>query len=186
MKNIVLLGDSILARTYQDDSKALIPRLREYFSNINITSYAVSGANSMQTLEQLKSLSIPQDSVFMISLGMNDAAPWKQIKLNDFISNYQQILHLLSGHPIVLLTPYPVDIHKQVPPGRDNHLLWVYSDKIMMLAREHGLVGLDIYSLIEKASNGKDLYVSDGVHLNDHGYKILFNSIEHILAKLSK
>lgn len=179
MKSIVFLGDSILARKHQDGVIALAPRVKNAFPAVTVISYAAGGATSQQCLARLGDVTVPSNSLVIISLGMNDAAPWKQISLEEFLKNYELLLAKLTSCTLVLVAPYPVDVDKQIPPGRDNETLRSYAQEVSVLAQQHKVAVIDLFRVIGgAAAEGEDLHVSDGVHLNDRGYSLFFDQLK--------
>lgn len=181
MKSLVLLGDSLVARKHQDGVDALIPRITKAFPTAEVVSYAVGGANSRQALEATRSISLPSDSLVIISLGMNDAAPWKQVPMQEFVGNYEQLIKLCSGHMLVLITPNPVNTTKQQSPGRDNAIIKQYDEAVRALANEHNAKVVDLFQIIGEAMRISDCHVEDGVHLNDAGYALFFDALSPLI-----
>lgn len=71
---IVLLGDSHLARIRRD-----LPALGP-----DVCNAAVGGASALDLLAQAATASVGEDDVAVVSVGTNDAAPWKQVPVLTF------------------------------------------------------------------------------------------------------
>lgn len=172
MHKIVLVGDSVLARVNQDGAVALRPRLEAAFPERALDVLAVGGASSETTIANIAGYTFDAHDLVVISLGLNDAAPWKQIPLEQFIANYKTILETIGHKNIVLLAPTFVDTVKQGQPGRDNATINQYAQGVRDLADSYELQFVDGFEIIR--SHQKDeLHVADGVHLNTAGYDLI-------------
>ncbi|HSX04902.1 MAG TPA: GDSL-type esterase/lipase family protein [Candidatus Saccharimonadales bacterium] len=183
MHAIIFVGDSILTRESQDNVAGLAPRLRLRFRDIEVRIIAAAGSNSSQTLASLAGRVLPDDSLVIVSVGMNDAAPWKSVPIKEFKENYTRILDILGGRLVILVTPYPVHTGKQRQPGRNNEVIERYAQVIQELARTHNVAYIDMYSIVYSTMHTADLHVSDGVHLNDTGYGLLTEAVSPLVEK---
>ena len=181
MKKIILVGDSVVARTDQDGATALIPRISEQFPETELVVLAVGGASSKATLENIKNHAFTKDDLVIVSLGLNDAAPWKQIPVEQFKLNYTALLESIGHTNVVLIAPNPVDTQKQTPPGRDNVILHEYVKVIQGLASKYEMRCINLFEIIRSYEDGADLYVEDGVHLSTAGYDLLYDQLKTYL-----
>jgi lysophospholipase L1-like esterase len=74
---VVLLGDSHLARVRHD-----LHRIGD-----DVVNVAVGGALSDVLVAQASSAGITDDDIVVLSIGTNDAAPWKGLTLEAFTAN---------------------------------------------------------------------------------------------------
>jgi lysophospholipase L1-like esterase len=163
VREVVLAGDSHLTPTSKWGTRKLGPRLRE--RGIGVIDMAKGGLTSKQAVALYEG-SWPA-SVVVLSLGANDAAPWKQVPLNDFTRNVTKLA--AEAERPILLTPAPVCERRQA--GRANSVLRAYADAAEDAGKRAGASVIQVYDhLVRFMSDGVDLHVGDGVHLNDRAY----------------
>lgn len=120
---VVLVGDSHLTETSPRRAVSkLPPRLRRF--GLDVVSVAVGGANSRDALHP----PIPEDSDWAIySVGVNDAARWKSVCLEEFKANCDRILSVSGARQQLVLGPGPV-IERHENPLEANTIQQVYQD----------------------------------------------------------
>jgi lysophospholipase L1-like esterase len=110
-------------------------------------------------------------NIVVIMLGTNDAYPSRQLYLNNFISDYEKLVHsfqALSTNPKIFLVLPPPIFNADLGPN-NTFLLNDVIPKIKQAATDLGLPTVDAYSPLV---NHPD-YFLDGVHPNDDGAKII-------------
>ena len=92
--------------------------------------------------------------------------------------------------PILLITPPPFDAQAWMEfrqlesPGRDNQIAKEYGDKVKEVAASLEMCSVvDTWNLLEGSSNNKGQYLSDGLHLNEAGNRLLHKGITEVLKK---
>jgi lysophospholipase L1-like esterase len=184
MKELVLLGDSHLSRHTEDAGEVLAPKFSANFPEIHIVNLAKGGVNSNYALDVLPKSQLPESFISIVLFGTNDAAPWKQVPINIFTENYRKLITYLKNNgcsDLILVTPPPVNIQKQIPPGRSNEVLQNYSEAVKQLAAEYQTKCLDLFSILIDAMKTSDVHFQDGVHLNSQGYDIFFKEIQRLI-----
>lgn len=83
----------------------------------------------------------------------------------------------------VLITPPPVN-ENIAKPMRNNSRLNQYVHIMKTLAKNYNCPIIDFYSKLIEQKNYTDLISHDGIHLNDHGYDLLFDTIFGEFTKL--
>lgn len=174
---MTLVGDSVLHRTVRDDPLLEALSIQEHFPDYTVDNLAHGGTNSYDTLTSIEDYDFSKSDIVIISLGLNDAAPWKQVPLEDFIANYEAIIKTVGHERIVAIIPNPVDTQKQIAPGRDNKLIQEYGDAVAKLAQKHHLQTTDMYKTVIQHDDAASLYTEDGLHFNSTGYQLLFNEL---------
>lgn len=108
MKKLVLFGDSLFAQA----SKNTILMFEQVLSGYDIYNCAVGGWNTNDCVAKGSYISKLKPDVLVISLGTNDAAPWKQVPLDKFEENISKIFEEFSSSKIVYFLPTPLDEEK--------------------------------------------------------------------------
>ncbi len=174
VSRVPLLGDSHLARIRGVHLRAL----REAVA-VPMINAAAGGATSADLRAQVRGIAF-EVSAAVVSVGTNDAAPWKAVRLDDFGTNLLQSLDLLSC-PAVLLTPPPVDEQRleNRPNERTNAVMATYAARVMAIAAERGCHVVDTAAVLHAV--GEDWHDSDGLHINAVGYQALVPAIAEAL-----
>ncbi|CEG65904.1 hypothetical protein RMATCC62417_02586 [Rhizopus microsporus] len=142
--------------------------------------------------------SIPLMTIFF---GANDAALYpspQHVPVDKYKSNIKEMVNLIKNpqsefyNPkmrLILITPPPLyePLWKKRceergdPMNRTNESAKIYAEALKETAKELNVVVIDLWTAIMSASeqNKQDLsyFLSDGLHLTDKGYKILFDAV---------
>lgn len=172
MTRVVLLGDSHLARVRRD-----LDRLRP--SDATVVNLAVGGAFAADLAGQAAAASLSRSDRVAVSVGTNDAAPWKQVALDRALAQVRHFVTTYAGSVdrLVLLTSPGVD--EQRAGERTNAELARYAEAFGRVFEEVGGMVLDAASLL--APVGAAAFVEDGVHLSGQGYDVLLPALRSAL-----
>ncbi|MGW5361771.1 SGNH/GDSL hydrolase family protein [Actinopolymorpha pittospori] len=169
MSEVLLLGDSHLARIRGERTRHV-----ERETNRRVVNAAVGGANSLDLARQLNGHR-PADTV-VVSVGTNDAAPWKEVPLARFGMELTRLLADLPESRLIYLTSPGVDDRRLTGPGdRTNAVVQRYSAAAAKIFAEHGGTTLDVRSTLSGVSF--EVYESDGVHLTHRAYERLLTEL---------
>ncbi|MEO5854265.1 MAG: SGNH/GDSL hydrolase family protein [Nocardioides sp.] len=163
---VVLLGDSHLAR------------VRRGLGRISgdVLNAAVGGSRVHDLAGQARACGLRPDDVVVISVGTNDAAPWKAVPLDDFTVALETFLAGTDAGRLVVVTPPGVDEHRLTGPGdRTDHEVAAYAGVAARLVRAAGGEVLDARALL--APLGRAVFTDDGVHLTGAAYDLLLPAI---------
>ena len=163
MARVVLVGDSQLTDTSSRGTTKLGPRLRR--RGHEVETLAVGGLDTRTALKY-DHVSAPADWT-IFCFGANDAAPWKQVPLAEFATNYEALVLRATSRQTLVFGPGPVH-ESGAPRSRTNRELARYSAIAADVARR---CRVEFISLLDALGSG-DL-ADDGVHLNDRGYDVL-------------
>lgn len=160
---VVLVGDSHLTDTSpRRQVTKLGPRLRR--TGLDLVSVAVGGANSRDLLRQ----QIPDEADWVVcSVGINDAAPWKCVPLDEFAANCDRFIADTQPTRRLVLGPGPV-AERNAPGERTNAVVAAYAAVLERVASSNSARFVSMVDLLDD----NDL-AEDGVHLNDSGYRKL-------------
>ena len=177
---IVLYGDSILASL----NKNKIVSLEQAVSDDAVVfNCSAGGFNTTDALNRAEFISnLPADK-FVLSFGLNDSAPWKQVDIDTFKDNLQKIIDIFGLTKVVFMIPPLVDEGKQSGDKmRINSLLTDYIDVTKQIANSHQCPVIDINPALEASDN--EIHIEDGVHLTEARKKIMIETLGSSLAEL--
>jgi len=162
----VLLGDSHLARVRRD-----LPLLGP-----DVCNAARGGASSLDLLAQASRASVGEDDLVVVSVGTNDAAPWKRVPVAAFAQALSDCLRTVPARGWVCLTPPGVDESRLTGAGdRTNALVDEYRQAAVTACHDAGAEVVRTERVIGPL--GSDAFVDDGLHLSGRAYQVLLPAI---------
>ena len=163
---ILLLGDSHLARIKRE-----LPRLGE-----NVVNAAVGGTTVHDLDAQAAAAAVGPDDVVVLSIGTNDAAPWKEVPSELFGQVLEQFLSSRRvGRWVILLPPGVVEIRLNGSGDRTNALLEDYRAVATAAATSAEAAIIDPQVVL--SALGSSAFASDGLHLSGEGYRALLPAL---------
>ncbi len=199
---IVGFGDSISTgfgigkvHSYMNRLEKFVP---SYYPSIswNMINSSKNGATTKDALHGINaSVLANRPNVVFMQFGTNDSAnDHRYHSLEDFEHNYENMIKLILEHnnrtglnncePIpVLITPPPVN-EGIARPLRNNSRLNQFIHIIKRLAHKYNCPLIDFYSKVLSQENHLDYIAEDGVHLNQKGYDLLFDTVFAEFTKL--
>lgn len=181
MKHLVLYGDSLAERI----GKTLILRLQDVLDNeYLIHNFGAGGFNTTDCLARASFIiKLPIDIIF-ISLGTNDAKPWKPVELSVYKENIQKLIEIFEADKIVWLLPPPLDEPKlqAAHKGLSNQIVAQYRDTAKQILTDNSVRFIDTEKVFQQLiERGIDYHVEDGVHLNETGYDAIFSELKTLI-----
>lgn len=166
----VLLGDSHLARL---GSGAAL--------GDGVVNAAVGGASAYDLGLQAGAAALRRADVALVSVGTNDAAPWKQTPLADFRARLEELLGSVRVRRWVYVAPPGVREERLGGgPDRTNAVIATYRGCAAdCFAAVAGSV-VPAHLLVEGL--GADGFVEDGVHLSQRGCDVLLPALRRAVA----
>ena len=159
---IVLLGDSHLARVRRD-----LPVLGP-----DVLNAAEGGASAQDLLGQATRADVDEDDVVVVSVGTNDAAPWKQVPVKVFAHALLDCMRSVPARRWVYVAPPGVDESRLSASGdRTNAVLDDYRDAAVRACSGAGARVVRTERVVGPL--GADAFVSDGLHLSGRAYAVL-------------
>lgn len=177
--NIALLGDSLFARL----NKTKIQNLESKIPGSLVINCAMGGIDSTDLVREAPLLAkLPVDA-FLISIGMNDIAPWKVVPFDAFEQNIRSLIGIFGQERTVFFLAPDVDEEMQSGPDkRLNATLAHYNQALQEICATLGVRCVDASSEFKaQLASGNDYHQADGVHLNDSGDEIMFSAIARML-----
>ncbi len=183
MKKLVLFGDSLFARI----GKELINKLENKLPGYDIYNCAAGGWNTDDAVKKSPFIASLKADIVVISLGLNDAAPWKQVPLPNFEKNMNKILHNFKNSRIIFFLPPPVNVSKELgDTKRLNEIGVDYYEIAKKICSKNKVEIIDSWKLFTRLlEKGKDYHIEDGVHINDFGYDIFIDQLAKTVLKSS-
>jgi len=205
MKTILIFGDSI-AFGGNDPlggwaTKLFLKELRadlngeEHFvvfnlSNIGVTSRDVLSAFNDETLRRIEK---GQESIVLISIGVNDAARENNknlVPLDEYASNIRTIFEearRLKITPIAIdLLPCDESLTQPVswaPITYLNKDLETYSQRLHEVCEN---LNVQIIHLFEEWTNANyELWLDDGLHPNTEGHALIYEKVKEVIFPLT-
>lgn len=180
MKKLVLFGDSLFAQV----SKTYLLMFENSLPGYDIYNCAVGGWDTNDCVAKAPYIAKLEPEVLVISLGTNDAAPWKQVHLDKFKENIPKIFDSFPRSRIVYFLPTPVDEVKiaKIDKKRSIKNIKEYHDAAMEICKSYGIAYIDSFSVFKPLlDSGKEYHVEDGVHFNNLAYEIIASELSNIL-----
>lgn len=163
---IVLLGDSHLARVRRD-----LPVLGPEVCNA-----AEGGATSLDLLAQATATGVEEDDLVVVSVGTNDAAPWKHVPVTRFAQAVADCMQSVPARGWVYVAPPGADESRLTGSGdRTNAVLDRYRDAAVSACQVAGARVVRTERLIKAL--GAAAFVSDGLHLSGRAYEVVLPAI---------
>ena len=167
----MLLGDSHLARVQRD-----LPTL-----GTDVCNAAEGGATALDLLAQATRAGLCAEDVAVVSVGTNDAAPWKQVPLPAFVQALSRCLGTVPARRWVYVAPPGVDESRLTGAGdRTNAVLDDYRDAAVSACLDAGASVVRTEQVV--APLGADAFVGDGLHLSGRAYGLVLPAIAEVLA----
>ena len=163
---IVLLGDSHLARVRRD-----LPMVGPDVCNV-----AEGGASALDLLAQATRAAVDEGDLVVVSIGTNDAAPWKQVPVRVFARAVLDCMQSVPARRWLYVAPPGVDESRLTGSGnRTNAILDEYRDAAVSACNDAGARVVRTERVIKPLGAGA--FVSDGLHLSGPAYKVLLPAI---------
>jgi len=171
----VLLGDSHLARLHRE-----LRRLPG-----NLYNVAEGGACSLDLLTQAAAVGFRKSDTAVVSVGTNDAAPWKQTPVSEFA---QEIGTCLGSHTLrawVYIAPPGVVEGRLTGEGdRTNAVIHEYRRAAIRACAEAGAQVIRADLILEPL--GAKAFAEDGIHLSGSGYRVLIPAISSAIEQFTR
>ena len=208
--SIILFGDSITEQAFGWRGDDFPPvdfgwaslLAADYARRADVLNRGFSGYTSRHAVDMLPRVfagPLPSCLFCTVFFGANDAAlpgELQHVPVNEYGQNLvtivQHIRETLDSNdfPILLITPPPFHAEawmalKQFDsPGRDNDVAKRYGNKVKEVAADlENCAVVDAWTLLEGSLENRMAYLSDGLHLNEAGNRVLHQGIMQVLRK---
>lgn len=207
-KTVLAFGDSITYGAFDISLGGWVNRLRLFLDgyrmedpdfyvatyNLGIPGETTEGLLKRFKNEYVSRFNPEAENYFILAYGANDAAfiPSKnvhRVSVEEFADNLRMIITQIKemGYPVFALNITPVVEEVAAHPlgldkSRKNEYISSYNSTIKVLSEELKVPLIDVYSEFQ-TKDLKGLFVEDGLHPNDLGHEIIFNSVKEILLE---
>lgn len=151
---------------------------------MTVVNHAVGGAFASDLMPQAAGVGLTADDRVAVSVGTNDAAPWKRVDLSTVLTHAGEFLAAYAGtvDRLVLVTSPGVDETRlQAVGDRTNLELLRYASALREVFVGVGAAVVDAASVL--APLGAAAFTEDGVHLTGAGYDGLLPAVRAALAR---
>jgi acyl-CoA thioesterase I len=182
-KTILVLGDSLSQGFGLTRGEAypmlLAKKLRAAGLNFQVTNASAAGGTTKGGLERLPAHLKRKIDIFIVELGINDA--FRGVPVDQIQSNLQQIIDKVKArNPNVRV----VIAGMQLPNYAADDYVSGFSKMFAELAAKNG-AALAPY-LLQNVAGYPSMNLSDGIHPNAAGQKILAETVWHVLEPVAR
>lgn len=147
-------------------------------------NHAVGGSFASDLVPQATAAALSGSDRVAVSVGTNDAAPWKQVGLDRVLTHVDEFLAGVGSvaDRLVFVTPPGVDQSRlRGANDRTNADVARYSSRLSEAFEDTGATVLDAAALLVPL--GAAAFVDDGVHLSGDGYDVLLPALRAALDR---
>jgi len=182
-KTILVLGDSLSQGFGLTPGEAypmlLAKKLRASGLNFQVTNASAAGGTTEGGLQRLPAHLKRKIDIFILELGINDA--FRGVPVDQIQNNLQQIIDKVKArNPNVRV----VIAGMQLPNYATDDYVAAFGKVFADLATKNG-AALAPY-LLQNVAGNPSMNLSDGIHPNAAGQKILAKTIWHVLEPLAR
>ena len=182
-KTILVLGDSLSQGFGLTPNEAypmlLATKLRAAGLNFQLTNASAAGGTTEDGLERLPAHLKRKIDIFILELGINDA--FRKVPVEQIQNNLQQIIDRVKArNPKVRV----VIVGMQLPNYAADDYVSAFGKMFADLAARNG-AALVPY-LLQSVAGDPLLNLSDGIHPNATGQKVLAETVWHVLEPVAR
>ena len=182
-KTILVLGDSLSQGFGLTPSEAypmvLAKKLRAAGLNFQVTNASAAGGTTQGGLERLPAHLKRKIDIFIVELGINDA--FRGVPVDQIQNNLQQIIEKVkTRNPQVRV----VIAGMQLPNYTTDDYVSAFGNMFADLAAKNGAVLVPY--LLQSVAGDPLLNLSDGIHPNAAGQKVLAETVWHVLEPVAR
>ena len=182
-KTILILGDSLSQGFGLTPSEAypmlLAKKLRVAGLNFQVTNASAAGGTTEGGLERLPAHLKRKIDIFIVELGINDA--FRGVPVNQIQNNLQQIIDKVTArNPRVRV----VIAGMQLPNHAADDYVSAFGRVFTDLAAKNGATLVPY--LLQSVAGDPSMNLSDGIHPNAAGQKILAETVWHVLEPIAR
>jgi lysophospholipase L1-like esterase len=181
MKSLVLFGDSLFGRCRKGEETFLADKLNNQYEIYNC---ATGGLNSDDVARRAPFIGKLQPDVVLISVGSNDASPWKAVSLDVFKQNLSLIAKPFENSRIIFFPPPPI-VESIRPEGKEipNELMRQYNQAVVDYCQQNEVEYWDSWAdMLPLLETDRDPHNEDGLHFSDEGYTFVLAKLAETIA----
>ena len=182
-KTILVLGDSLSQGFGLTPNEAypmlLAKKLRAAGLNFQVTNASAAGGTTEGGLERLPAHLKRKIDIFIVELGINDA--FRGVPVDQIQNNLQQIIDKVKArNPRVRV----VVAGMQLPNYAADDYVSAFGKMFADVAAKNGATLVPY--LLQSVAGDPSMNLSDGIHPNAAGQKILAESVWHVLEPIAR
>ena len=182
-KTILVLGDSLSQGFGLTPGEAypmlLAKKLRAAGLNFQVTNASAAGGTTEGGLERLPAHLKRKIDIFIVELGINDA--FRGVPVDQIQNNLQQIIvKVKTRNPRV----HVVIAGMQLPNYTTDDYVSAFGKMFADLAAKNGAALIP--SLLQSVAGDPSLNLSDGIHPNAAGQKVLAETVWNVLEPVAR
>jgi acyl-CoA thioesterase-1 len=182
-KTILVLGDSLSQGFGLTPSEAypmlLAKKLRVAGLNFQVTNASAAGGTTEGGLARLPGHLKRKVNIFILELGINDA--FRGVPVNQIQNNLQQIIDKVTArNPRVRV----VIAGMQLPNYAADDYVSAFGKMFADVAAKNGATLVPY--LLQSVAGDPSMNLSDGIHPNAAGQKILAETVWHVLEPIAR
>ncbi|MSR71130.1 MAG: SGNH/GDSL hydrolase family protein [Candidatus Taylorbacteria bacterium] len=208
MSIVYIFGDSITYGAWDIEKSGWMARLRLFFDDLQLNNpnyyglfynLGIPGETTVGLIKRFESETAArgregEEVVFIFAYGANDAAFLSEenkfrVSKDDFRHNLSEVIKKASviTKKILLINILPVVEAKNISRNgkmRLNKYMQEYNCVVQELAIELNVHLIDTYSVFMKVGHEKLLASDDGLHPNERGHQLMFETIKPIVQEM--
>lgn len=163
----VFVGDSHLARLRRE--------LHTFAGGVR--NAAEGGASSRDLQRQADAVGVHDSDSVVLSVGTNDAAPWKHVPVSEFVQALSMFVASHSPRGWVFVAP-PGVVEARLTGARERTNAAIDEYRLAAIEVCEDVGGHVVRTDLMLQSLGAKAFAEDGVHLNGTGYRVLVPAIK--------
>jgi lysophospholipase L1-like esterase len=146
----------------------------------DVLNAAVGGSSSRDLQGQAASVAWRTDDRAVLSVGSDDAAPWKQVPLQEYVDRVSALLAAVPALQVYVAPSGVVEDRLTGDPDRTNAVMDAYRDAAIAVCEAADVRVLRADRAL--AHLGTAAFAVDGLHLSGEGYDVLLAELFRMLA----
>ena len=148
-----------------------------------VRNAAEGGASARDLLRQADGVGLHDSDSVVLSVGTNDAAPWKRVPVSEFVQALSVLVASHSPRGWVLVAP-PGVVEGRLTRARDRTNAVIHEYRLAAIEVCEAVNGHVVRTDLVLESLGAKAFAEDGVHLNGTGYRVLVPAIQSACGAL--
>lgn len=183
MKTLVLFGDSLFGRYSKSEVQNLENKLEHKYDIFNC---ATGGWNSCDLVNKAAFISRLEPDLVVVSVGTNDASPWKRVSIQEFRNNLETITKNFKRTRLIYFPPPPInEAWRPKVKMIHNSEVKAYNQAVVEHCEKRNIEYFDSWAFFTPyLQSGQDTYhCADGIHFTTAGNNILSVGLAKVISE---
>lgn len=159
--------------------------IHKKYTNVTVVNYAQSGWSAKNVVDNISVLVESTDDIVIVAIGTNDRAAYSSISIDQYtdFKNYLQTIYdtvKSNGAECIFVANIPASVTNETSYPYVFHLEDV-ANAVEYISQKNNSEYINLFEsamrYTENSGNAIDTILSDGLHPNDIGHKLMFNWI---------